>query len=38
MEYLGCDQDEYKLSFLRILLVYEKLEDIQKECTVDQVN
>jgi hypothetical protein len=36
MQYFGCDTEENKTNFLRILLCYEKLEDILKECTVDQ--
>lgn len=37
MKYFGCDSDEDKNNFLRILLCYEKQEDICKESSVDQV-
>lgn len=37
MKYFGCDSDENKLNFLRALLCYEKLEDILKDSTIDQV-
>lgn len=37
MKYFGCDSDEDKSNFLRILLCYEKQEDICKESSVDQV-
>ncbi|CAF0712043.1 unnamed protein product [Brachionus calyciflorus] len=35
LNYLGCSDDENKIHFLRVLLVYEKLEDIQKESSAD---
>lgn len=38
MKFFGCESDENKENFLRILLCYEKLEDILKESTVDQVS
>ena len=38
MKYFGCDSDEDKSNFLRVLLCYEKQEDICKETVVDQVN
>ncbi len=37
MKYFGCDSDEDKDNFLRILLCYEKKDDICKESTLDQV-
>ena len=37
MEYFGCEAEENRANFLRILLSYEKLDDILKECPVDQV-
>ena len=37
MKFFGCDTDESKLSFLKVLLVYEKLEDILKETSIEQV-
>jgi hypothetical protein len=38
MEYFGCDSDENKINFLKVLLIYEKLEDILKETSLEQVN
>lgn len=38
MEYFGCNDEENRINFLRLLLVYEKLEDTLKEGPVDQVN
>jgi hypothetical protein len=38
MNFLGCDTDEYRIHFLRVLLVYEKVDDILKECSIDMVN
>ena len=38
MKYFGCESDEDKANFLRVLLCYEKLEDIKKESTIDQVS
>lgn len=38
MAYFGCDSDDKKNDFLRVLLVYEKLEDVLKEGPVDQVS
>jgi hypothetical protein len=37
MGYLGCDTDEYRIHFLRVLLVYEKVDDILKESSIDMV-
>jgi len=36
IRYFGCDSDENKSNFLRVLLCYEKLEDIQKVSMIDQ--
>lgn len=36
MDYFGCSDKENSVHFLKVLLVYEKLEDIQKEGPVDQ--
>ena len=38
LEFFGCNDEENKINFLRALLVYEKLEDIQKESPIDQVS
>ena len=37
MAYFGCDSDDKKNDFLRVLLVYEKYDDVLKESPVDQV-
>lgn len=37
MDYFGCDTDEKKKDFLRVLLVYEKFDDVVKEGPADQV-
>lgn len=36
MNYFGCESDEDKADFLRIILCYEKIDDIKKETPVDQ--
>ena len=36
--YFGCNSDDKKKDFLRLLLVYEKLDDVLKEGPVDQVS
>jgi hypothetical protein len=38
MNFFGCESDEDKLNFLKILLIFEKLEDILKEATIETVN
>jgi hypothetical protein len=38
VEYFGCDSEENRIQFLKALLVYEKAEDIVKDCSLDQVN
>jgi hypothetical protein len=37
MAYFGCDSDDKKNDFLRVLLVYEKYDDVLKESPLDQV-
>lgn len=37
MEYFGCNDKENRVNFLKILLIYEKMEDILKEGPIDQV-
>ena len=37
MDYFGCNTDENKIHFLKVLLIYEKLEDILKESSLEQV-
>jgi hypothetical protein len=37
MDFFGCESDEDKVNFLKILLIFEKLEDIQKEGTIETV-
>lgn len=38
MGFFGCESDEDKLNFLKVLLIFEKLEDILKEATIETVN
>ena len=37
MKFFGCDAEEDRVHFLRVLLVYENMEDVLKESPVDQV-
>lgn len=36
VSFFGCDSDDNRVNFLRALLIYEKLEDIEKETSIDQ--
>ena len=38
MGFFGCESDEDKLNFFKVLLIFEKLEDILKEATIETVN
>ena len=37
MKYFGCNEKENRTHLLRLLLIYQKYEDVIKECSIVEV-